>query len=203
MDFDILEGNLEAGKAKKRFLEKDLNLAGDGNSRSEYYEERRAFEISQIVKNYKYVIDIHETKSSDDTMLIVDKDSKSKNQVLDFCPIKKVLIWPSTGATGGQPIVSSCKFGFGLEIGTKNTFKTKLREISKVLVETIINLTENKKSEIEKEKYFVYAKIEDSDVDKKIKMKNFKKVKSKTGEEFYALMFGSYAKLNGYKMKRM
>ena len=83
---DFIIGNPEAAKLNVRFIDCDINRIAPGNSASELYEMRRAAELAIIMSSYTYVIDIHETKSGDDIMLIVPSYSKTQLKTAQFCP---------------------------------------------------------------------------------------------------------------------
>ena len=86
---DFLIANELAKKNKKRFLDVDLNRAFPGKKNGNK-EEKIAFQINKILKNYDLVLDIHATNSNFDVIAIVcNLDNKTKN-LLKITPIKKV-----------------------------------------------------------------------------------------------------------------
>lgn len=200
--FDSIVGNPKATKKNIRFIDEDLNRIGNNDLNLQSYESKRSKELFKIISNYEYVIDIHETKSSDDNMLIVSNWSLNKHNTLLKCPVEKIIFWPPSNSST-IPIISSCVNGFELEIGTKTKYKEKVKEIPRILEKTIKNIIEDI-NETEKREYFgIYGKISDDDIKKDDILINFNEYISQNGESYFPLRFGKYDGKNGYKMARI
>jgi Succinylglutamate desuccinylase / Aspartoacylase family len=89
---DCLIGNPLAVEQNLRFIEKDLNRSFPGNQ-SGCYEEKRAWEIIRIAKDYDFVIDFHNTSVKDNNCCFVG-ESYNQNllMIADFVGLKRVVV---------------------------------------------------------------------------------------------------------------
>lgn len=200
--YDCIIGNPEAVKKNVRYINEDLNRIGNKNLNLQSYESKRSKELIKIISNYEYVIDIHETKSSDDDMLIISNWSINRHNALLKCPIKKIIFWPPS-KSDTLPITSNCANGFELEIGTKTKYKDKINEIATILEKTIDNIIEKSIKNENKEYFGIYEKISDSDVTSGDIITNFNEYISPKGEIYFPLCFGKFNGNNGYKMSKI
>jgi len=193
-------GNKKAIKAKKRYIDSDLNRVAPGKLNSKKYEIRRAAEIVNIFKEYQYIIDIHGTDSDTGIFTIVTNPT-SDNLLLAGClPIKNIVIWPSSSnnkITGS--LVSFAKYGVEIECGPKSDPKVN-KQLAGILKKISYNTIEIQKSDIASKKIFkVYGKLIEKP---SILLKNFKKI-NLSGESFYPLLVGQYKNIVCYKMKKI
>lgn len=200
--YDCIIGNPEAVKKNVRYIDEDLNRVGNKSLNPQSYESKRSKELIKIISNYEYVIDIHETKSSDDIMLIISNWSLNRYKSLLFCPVEKVIFWPPSNISTGS-IINHCSNGFEIEVGTKTTYKEKIKEVLLILQKTIESIVENNNTNDNKKYFGVYEEITKSDLREGIILKNFNEYCSRDGESFYPLCFGKYLGKIGYKMKRI
>lgn len=200
--YDCIIGNPEAVKKEVRYIDEDLNRLGNVSLNKQSYESKRSKELIKLISNYEYAIDIHETKSSDDDMLIVSSWSINRHNALLKCPIKKIVFWPSS-SIDTYPISNNCANGFEIEIGTKTTYNEKIEQASIILQETIKNIIGNIIANNTREYFGVYEEIAKSDLKGGTILKNFNEYYSQNGESFYPLFFGKHAGKIGYKMKRI
>ena len=170
---DFVVGNPKAADKNIRFTECDLNRVAPGNINSNLYEERRASELISLFESYKYIIDIHETLSSDDIMLIIPNNSDAHLIGCNFCPVEKVIIWPSSNSEKNNPLVSFSPYGFELEIGTKNSYQEKQKTGVEIIYQTITNIVANKNTNIKYDYFEVVGKINLNDILYGTTMENF------------------------------
>lgn len=84
-------------RAKKRFIENDLNRSFPGNS-SGMLEERLAAKLLREVCDSRYVIDIHTTTSEIRMTPIITKRNERTLRIAKLCPSREVvLVHPPLG----------------------------------------------------------------------------------------------------------
>jgi succinylglutamate desuccinylase len=199
--FDSLIGNPEALKRKRRFIDVDLNRAYPGKNKSLSYEETRAREILKIAKRYKYIIDIHQTISSSENIIIVPH-KKIVDENIKRIRINKIILWPSTSGRKTGSLAQFLPNCLEVEIGTKGR-KTKeiVSSISKLIIDFINSFEKKEMSSGNKKIYLVYGKLMKNEYQGK-QLKDFKKIRIKS-ETFVPLLVNQYLK-NGilcYKMR--
>lgn len=206
--FDWIVVNQKAALASKRYLEYDMNRIAPGNPDAEEYEMRRANEVIKIVKHYKYVIDIHQTRANNRTIIILSHATPSSIALALTLGIPDILIWENPTKKEMGPLIKDTPFSLGLEIGTKSNYGKSLRYASRILSESLSAIDKDSLSklseEIIKKKRFyrVVGKIEDYDIAKGTILKDFKEIDG-IKEKFTALLFGRHQNILGYKMQRL
>jgi predicted deacylase len=105
--------NKKAFALKKRFIDQDLNRSFPGKEIGNY-EERRANELSPIIKSADVVIDIHSTTSGSKDTIIVTKINKKILECIKSIQPKYVLIM---NATKNNSLISKAKMGIAFEYG--------------------------------------------------------------------------------------
>ena len=108
--------NERAFKLHKRFIDQDLNRSFPGKKIGNY-EEKRAYELSPIIKSADIVIDIHSTTSAlKNAFIVTDLNAKTLEYV-DIINPKYVLIM---NATKDNALISQAKVGIAFEYGKDN-----------------------------------------------------------------------------------
>jgi len=119
-DFEWLIGNSKAYADGKRFIDKDLNRSAPGNLNSELFEERRAAELIEISREYKYCIDLHGAKNKMGICIILTKLTKQNLRLASYFNIDTILYWPSLTPEMQYPVSEFFDCGLEIECGDKN-----------------------------------------------------------------------------------
>ncbi len=196
LDFNWLIANKKAFSRNKRFIDVDLNRIMPGKKYSRYYEKKRAYELNKILKNYKYIIDIHETVSNTGIFTIITKPTKKNMRLANSLPINNIVIWESGKKRNCGPITEYVNCGLEIECGPKNS-----KKIKKELENIIIKILKKYKNENKKNIFEVYGNLKKKNIQTK-KIKDFKKT-TINGETFYPLLVGQYSDKLCYKMKKI
>lgn len=202
--FTWIIANEQAQKTQIRFVDADLNRVAPGIKDAKEYEVRRAYELLKIVKDYKYLIDIHDTIANSGIFTIIT-NLKLENLFLAVAlPIRNIVIWASKKSKKIGPLTRFVSCGIEIECGPRNS--KKIQEQLYDIIKSIIDkgIVFDKKSISSKVLFQVYGKFTKSEFSKKHlgELKDFKKVKIKD-ESFYPLLVGQYEDAICYKMKRI
>ncbi len=108
--------NERAFRLNKRCIDQDLNRSFPGKKNGNY-EERRAYELSPIIKSADIVIDLHSTTSALKDAFIVTKLDKKTLEYTKVIQPKYVLIM---NATKNNALISQAKVGIAFEYGKDN-----------------------------------------------------------------------------------
>ena len=208
--FDYIIGNPKALEKNTRFTDVDLNRVAPGKKSSKLYEEQRAYELVNIFKKYKHVIDIHTTTANNRIVIILSKiDIYSLSLALAF-NINEILIWPCSDPKSKiGPLTKFKDYGIEIEIGIKDFNKVAIEKtykiISKFLLQKsnriLMNISEIEKKLKTKTIYLVGGKIQKDDIGVS-KLKDHKLFVGKK-EQFTMLLFGKYLGIFGYKMYKI
>jgi hypothetical protein len=115
---DTLIANPLAVQKNVRFVEQNLNQCFSDNS-TDSYENNQAIEIKQILNEYDYILDFHNTTSDKNTCLITTQLPNSVHLHLsEILNIKNIVIMPK----GGSLIGYNSEKAISIEIS--NTDKT-------------------------------------------------------------------------------
>ena len=207
-------GNEKALKLNKRYIDQDLNRSFPGKINGNY-EERRAFELSPVIKSANLVIDIHSTTSNIKDTLIVSKLNKEILRCIKSIQPKYVIIMEKSK----NSLISQAKIGISFEYGKDNSIialKKIVLDVKKLLNHfglIKVSLQKNKTAT----KYFSVASIVPKPKGYKLlnKIKNYTLVKKGTtyatnknkkllaDEDFYPVLFGekNYKNYFGFKGK--
>jgi len=199
--FDWIIANEKALKAKKRFVDADLNRSAPGDPNSKLYEMRRSYELINIAKKYRYVIDIHGTKANSGIFTIVTNPTWPNLALAAALPIQRVVIWSSKTRSKNGPISQFVDCGVEIECGPKKSLKTKkdLLSVTKTIIDEGINLSPEK---FQKKEFFqVYGKLQRK-TERNLNLTDFKLTKYERGR-FYPLLVNEYKDIACYKMKRI
>lgn len=189
--------NPKALEGGVRFIETDLNRIYPGDINGETYEERRAAEILEYAKNFKYVIDIHTTISGNDIFTIVTKDTKNNNELASKLSPKKIIIWESISGRKTGPVTSfldnSC------EIECSVSYPDYMKDLEESII-SAINILNN--IEEEKEWYRVVGSLSEEEGKTFTGLKDFCTVEFK-GKRLYPFFVNRYSGKACYFLEKM
>src|SRR3989344_6815123 len=86
-----LVANEEAGQVNKRFVDTDLNRCFPGNAAGNH-EERLAANILKELAVCDFVIDIHATTARTEGFIIITKQTRAVERLVDSIPLPKSVI---------------------------------------------------------------------------------------------------------------
>lgn len=214
---DFLIANERALAEKQRYIDSDLNRVfpglKDGN-----HEERLAYSLSEKIKDYDVVIDIHSTTSELKDALIVTKLDSETKKIIKVVNPKYLLYMKISENTA---LISGAKIGLAFEYGKDDDAKALesiVGDIKKILF--YLHIIEDNESnrdfstqafEINKS----FPKKDDSSLDSNIE--NYKLVKKGeivgysneepiiSEEDFYPVLFGekNYETMFGFVGKKI
>ncbi len=147
--------NTRALAENKRFIKKDLNRSFPGKKDSEC-EEKIAYHLTKILKDFDYVIDIHATDSNIGTLIIITSLNKNIKNFLKHIPVARVALMRKNEFSKGN-MLGFCKIGISLEYGPDKTggnYKKALTDV-KMILKNIGLLSGGKKIFPEKELYAI------------------------------------------------
>lgn len=200
--FDYIIANRKALDENVRFSDRDLNRSYPGNKNSDMYEERRACEILEIAKEYKYVIDMHEASSGINDFIIIPRDRLCREFPIGLLDLDIVLLWPEPKGPLGQCIENEIE----LEFGVKHRGKEEVIPLAVDIIEKFISKIYSRDQEqlfSPKKTYLVYDNLKTGDFEGDINdLEDFKEANI-NGETFYPVLVGQYLKDEGivcYKM---
>ncbi len=139
--FDVLVGNPRAKEQGVRFTEFDLNRAGLGDPNAPEYEKKRAAEIYEQVKSYKYAIDLHGTYQNTGVFLLITNPTPTNLRLASYFNIQNLVIWPSVTPEMQYPMSEFFPCGLEIESGpqtdpqTTTTLASHLRDFLENLAE--------------------------------------------------------------------
>lgn len=204
-NFDVLVANQAALDKKVRFLEVDLNRVYPGKEDGQL-EERLAFMNLDVARQYKFVIDIHETKSPKNFIIIPKPHLGQLKKFINYISIRDIVFWPSTSGRPTGPMAQFLDHCLELEFSTNNgrDRASNIKSATKIISGLIKNYKNDKKLVTPKNYYFVYDKLLINKTgNNDVQLKDFTKTKL-AGEIFYPLLSGRYLRneITCYKMKR-
>lgn len=192
--FDWIIGNKKASKINRRFYNIDLNRAAPGKQKTKIYEEKRAFEILNIAKKYKFIIDIHGTVSNSGIFIIIT-NPKPENLVLaSKLPIKNVVVWVAKNKEIINPLSEFFPCGLEIECGPKDSVKIK-----KELMSILKDILRGSKKQVDQNYFQVYGFKRGK---WNYSLRDFKKTKFEN-EEFYPILCNQYKGIVCYKMRKI
>ncbi len=194
---EYIIANPKAKELGTRFTDVDLNRIYPGDINSVHYESRRAVEILEYAKNFKYVIDLHTTKSDTGIFILVTKGKKENYELAQKLSPKRVVIWESTSGSLTGPV---CNFlNSSLEIEASTLSDTHIQDLES----SILSVIDNGISKIEeKEWYRVVTSMPIKDVEDIKKLKEFGEV-IYNNKKMYALLVGAYKDKACYLMEKI
>lgn len=166
--FPFILANEKALKENKRFIDADLNRVFPGKI-NDNYEENRAIEILERLKDFEYVLDLHSSSNFCPLFGIITKPNKRKIEFAKKLHLKRLVIMPHTFASG-KSLIDFVNCGISLEVGPHER-KENLEEVEKLLN----NFAEPKNYNHDLELFEVFSIINKQH--KNILIKNFDGVK--------------------------
>ena len=123
----------KAIKAKKRFIDQDLNRSFPGKAKGNH-EEQLALSLLPLIKKADIVLDIHSTTTDTTSAIILTKVNPSIRKLLiTFNPKRVVLMEKKVAKTA---LTGYCKAGISFEYGkdkSETAFQETLTDILKIL----------------------------------------------------------------------
>jgi succinylglutamate desuccinylase len=107
--------NEKALKENKRFIDTDMNRCFPGKDGGNY-EEARAFELLEQLKNFDYLIDLHSSSNNCPMFGIITKPNQEKIEFAKRLGLKKLVIMPEFFASG-KALIDFVKCGVSIEVG--------------------------------------------------------------------------------------
>ncbi|MBU1033160.1 MAG: succinylglutamate desuccinylase/aspartoacylase family protein [Patescibacteria group bacterium] len=204
--FDWIIGSPRALEAGTREFEGDLNRSAPGDPTSANYASRRAAEIIELSKKYRFTIDLHGSIKPVGVIIIITDPKVENLKLATLFGISRIVIWPAFSQEIQGPMSEFFSCGFSLESGPKELPKIEAM-LENILIDFLDNYRQREnrdwKSELEKrEIYQVYDSIKQ---DPGAALYEFTEA-TINNETFYPLLVGSYIKDKGiycYKMKRV
>jgi hypothetical protein len=200
--FDWVIGNERAIKEDRRFVDADLNRLAPGKRKSALYEQRRARELMDIARRYRYVVDVHGTPARTGLFTIVCNPIPENLLLAAAVPVEQVVIWSDSQCRENGPITQFVPCGVEIECGQKNSLDAQ-RKLYSVLREFVLKGVSYNSVQINIRQWFqVYGKLINKGGGNKSKLKEFTKTKINK-EVFYPLLVGRYQGTPCYKMKKI
>ncbi len=194
--YDWVVSNEEAVKNNVRFIEFNMNRIAPGDLNSDSYEKRRVAQLIETAKKYKYVIDIHTTKSDVGIFTIISNPTIESIMLSLFLDIDNVVFWAQSDFNENNAFTTHVHRGIAIEVGPRGS-----KVSMDLLYDSCVNLLEliSKKiypSELllRKKKFLKVVGFLSKEDEKKFgvsELENFKKINI-NGEEYYPIMVGSY-----------
>lgn len=199
-----LIANEKANEKGVRFIDVDLNRAAPGIKKAKQYEFRRAKELIEIAKNFKYIIDLHGTKANSGIFTIITNPKIENLLLASALPIKNIVIWNSDKIKEFGPITRFVNCGIEIECGPKDSaiIEKQLFEIIKKILQEGPNIDKKK---LDSKQYFrVFGKVKKNEIKSNVlkKIKDFQQIKL-NNETFYPLLVGEYEDVVCYKMEKI
>jgi len=199
IEYSWMVANEKALVKKVRYIDADLNRVAPGSRTSKKYEPRRAYEILQLSKSFRYIIDIHGTSAKTGIFTIVTNPKKNNLLLAATLPMKNVVIWRAERQKITGPLTQFMNCGLEIECGPKDSKKIQT-QLAKILF-SIVNLSQTK---TKKTFFEVYGALKNGELKRSQlnQLKEFKKVRI-AEETFYPLLVGRYEGIVCYKMKKI
>lgn len=169
VSFPFFIGNPRALEENKRFIDVDLNRCFPGKKDGNY-EEKRAFELLNKLKEFDYVLDLHSSSNYCPLFGIITKSDKDKIDFAKKLGLKRLVIMPEYFASG-KALIDFVKCGISLESGPHNR-KENVGEV----FELINNFVDGRILDDEIEIFEVVDVIK-KEVEGEILINNFEEVK--------------------------
>ncbi len=133
----FITGNLEAYHAEKRFLVSDMNRSFLASS-VDTSEEKRAFEIQDLINGSDLFIDIHQTIEPSMTAFMVFSYNKASHQFARAIDSNLPIVTYKTGHQGKGQTFSASAISKGIPSLTVETGEKGHNEAQQTLGETLV-----------------------------------------------------------------
>lgn len=205
-DFDWIVGNPKAYNLNERSFEGDLNRSAPGDKNSTQFASRRAAEIIEKSKKYKYTIDLHGSVKNVGVFIIITNLTRKNVELALMLDIDRIVYWPAVSPELTGPMSEFFECGLEIECGPKDD-----PAVQSELEDKIMRFLDSHKvrNEIDvnagltkREVFQVYGSLID-DID--VELNEFQDVVI-GNEIFCPLLVNSYKERNGvtcYKMRRV
>ncbi len=193
-------GNELAYRARTREFEGNLNRVAPGQMGDSQYAVRRAAEIMQIARSYRFVIDIHGTDQSTGIFIIVSSVTRANFELALTLPIDRIVLWPApvTEHTGALNAFVAC--GVEIECGDQRVRQTR-HDLVRIL-KTYSNSTPIARNIEAREVYYVDGRIEHGMGIDRDQLSEFQEV-CHNNDRFIPLLIGVYPSIVCYRMRRL
>lgn len=204
--FDWIIGNPPAFEAGTREFEGDLNRSAPGDTRSTSFTKRRAAEIIQLSKEYRWTIDLHGTAAATGIFVIVTNAKPENLELALRLRVPRIVIWPSFSAELSGPISEYVPCGLEIECGPKDMPKVRQRLVS-ILESFLRRMKADVDESVERIKHATFYEVYGSFTKPEVTdgLEEFVEV-TVDGETFFPLLVGRYQERSGitcYKMRRI
>lgn len=164
----VFIGNPAALEKKQRRVDVDLNRSFPGDENSNFYEERRAAQLMNRLKEFDCIIDIHSSSCDIPLFGIITKPNEFKFDLARRLGLKKVITMSEDFASG-RALIDHVPCGISLEIGPHEKM-----ENADEIVKAIGNLDSTPNNEMKILEVFELIRGEDN---VEFFIENFKPVK--------------------------
>jgi|GEM_PF-1091837 len=177
----------------KGFTHTDLNrsFSPEQLQNPRTYEEERAVEVTNFVKNAEYILDLHNTVCTNfGKAAIIDErlfDHPTTRKMLAASPLKRILLMPTSVARlclNGDPTGRAITFEYENDMTESEAVPDMIQ-----LIEALVT-GEVSQQPFEREVFHVYKPIPKSE-DPGLETKNFEPFIGADGKEHYAAFLGT------------
>lgn len=189
--FDVVVGNPRALEENVRGTDCDLNRSYPGNAKAEQYEKRRAAEMLELARGYRFVIDLHEASSGTDNFIIIPRRRRGRVFPIGWLNLQTVLKWPDPPGPLGSVLSNTVELEFGVRDRPREEVVAAAVE---VLVGFIARLdsAEGKRKMVLQQTYVVYGRLLKADYNGGWEsLQDFQLTKFRE-ESFFPLLVGQY-----------
>jgi tryptophanyl-tRNA synthetase len=113
--FPFVLANEKALEENKRFIDADLNRVFPGNFQGNH-EEKLAAELTENLKSFEYVLDLHSSSNECPLFGIITKPNEEKIEFAKKLGLKKLVIMSPSFASG-KALIDFTNCGISLEVG--------------------------------------------------------------------------------------
>jgi succinylglutamate desuccinylase len=162
--------NPEANYINQRFVDQDLNRSFPGKKDGNY-EQNRAFQITQILPNFDFVIDFHQTTSKMDDIIFINSSNPEVLQICQSFEAEHIIILNNSFGGENKLLIDVCQRGIAIEYSRSGDFKEECSRI----INDVENILNQKKSKVAKKIYSLIGKVPISK-SQSLNWKNFKEI---------------------------
>ncbi|MBI3334952.1 MAG: succinylglutamate desuccinylase/aspartoacylase family protein [Candidatus Portnoybacteria bacterium] len=183
-----------------KFVDADLNRSAPGDPNSTQYEMRRAHELLEMAKRYRFVIDLHGTTANSGVFVLVPNPTHYNIALAASLPIANVVIWAAKSSERLGPLTQFINCAVEIECGPKSSANVcdELREILRTILTDGLNPDPTKIQNW----FRVSGKMPKEELATTEGLQDFKQT-TLGGETFYPLLVGQYEDAICFKMERI
>ncbi|MEK6894984.1 MAG: succinylglutamate desuccinylase/aspartoacylase family protein [Nanoarchaeota archaeon] len=168
LPFPFFIGNKLAVEKNIRFIDCDLNRCFSGKADGNH-EEKIAYYLTNLLKDFDYVIDLHSSSNACPMFGIITKPNTEKMELAKKLGLKKIMIMPEFFASG-KALIDFVKCGISIEVGSHER-----KENARDAVDLINNFVNGKNYSNKIEIFEVFSAVPKEA--EKILIENFQDVK--------------------------